>query len=281
LPGGTLIGRMPAQSLRSDLEERLEAARRRWPEIEIDRERFVAHLAAVDAAHEAGDLHVEDLYLAFACAAGSDAAIAIFEKEHAIDIAAALRRIDLRGISHDDLRQGLRAKLFTAVGGPPKIAEYRGRGKLRNWVRVTMLRMRIDAERARKVEPAEAGGTEPELDRFVGEADPELGHLKAHYRQAFRQALAEAFGRLEPRQRTLLRQRHVEALSTGQLAALHDVHRATLKRWLAQAREQLLADTKTALARQIGRGTELDSVVRLIQSNFDVSVARMLGDDYA
>ena len=70
-------------------------------------------------------------------------------------------------------------------------------------------------------------------------ADPELLHLKQHYREAFRAAFASAMTSLSSEERVLLRQHFIDGLNIDEIAALHHIHRATAARWLAQARETI------------------------------------------
>jgi RNA polymerase sigma-70 factor (ECF subfamily) len=55
------------------------------------------------------------------------------------------------------------------------------------------------------------------------------------------------------------------------------VHRATVARWIADARAQLLEQTHAVLRDQLSVGTdELHSIMRLIQSDLDVTVTHLL-----
>ena len=55
----------------------------------------------------------------------------------------------------------------------------------------------------------------------------------------------------------------------------YGVHRATVVRWLAAAREALFAGTRARMRDRL-RDTEIDEVLDLIQSRLDVSVRRLL-----
>jgi RNA polymerase sigma-70 factor (ECF subfamily) len=252
----------------------------RWPNLGLDRRRFEAYLDQRLQGVELGSLRVSDLYLACACAEGLPRAIEAFEAEFERDIAMALRRVEVRGLQPDDLRQAVREKIFVgAPGALPKICEYNGRGMLRNWLRVTVLRMRIDAERRTKAR-AEQPHDEQALDQAaltVLSNDPELSHMKAHYRRALYESLREAFQSLAARERHLLRQHLELGLGTAKLAALYGVHRATLKRWLASTRSQLLETTRHNMRTRVGVAPdEFDSLMRLIGSRLDMSMQQLL-----
>ncbi|MEM1013744.1 MAG: transcriptional regulator, partial [Planctomycetota bacterium] len=60
----------------------------------------------------------------------------------------------------------------------------------------------------------------------------------------------------------------------------HDVHRATAARWLVSARETLAKDTQRILrARLHVTQSEIESLHRLVRSDLDVSLCRILSED--
>lgn len=265
----------------AELREALDAcaaeAAAAWPTFQVDVGAFEAYVLErlpEPSVEALGGLHTDDLYLACACAQGDAAAIAAFEKAFEAPIAAGLARLDKRGMQQDDVRQAIREKLFT--GEHPKITDYGGRGRLRNWVKITVLRQRIDAVRREDARPDRVGHhsvpSTPDVKR-----DPELAMMHGRYKQAFVEALPAAFAQLTAEQRTLLRQRLSDDLTTAQIAAIHGVHKATIKRWLADARERLLAAVRDHLGHELGLGrAEFESVMRLLQSDLDVSIRRYL-----
>jgi len=101
--------------------------------------------------------------------------------------------------------------------------------------------------------------------------------LKGRARESFRLAFETAVRSLEPRQRSLLRLHLIGGVTLEQLASMYNVHRATVVRWLAAARAELLEKTKQGIARdlEVG-GAELESLMDTIQSRLDVSVERLL-----
>lgn len=264
--------------LSARVESALANAREAWPTVSVDRETYVLYLderlprpvtvEALDA------LALEDLYLACACASGLSPAIEALERAYAREIEAALQRTGESGLSASDLRQRLRTKLFGGDGGKPRITAYRGEGPLRGWIRVTMRRLRIDAERRRKASPEVTGDS---FEALAADADPELLVMQDRYREVFRAAFATAIATLTERERALLEGKLQDDLSTDALAREHGVHRATLKRWLAAARGKLLTATMAELEQRLGAtGGEAESIIRLLRSNFDVSVRRLL-----
>ena len=266
------------------LRARLDAARQAWPGLALSDADFAESLrarvaAGVDPQAGLAPLCSDDLYLACACARGETAAIAAFQRSYAGELAAAFARLAIGGSDPEDLRQQLLARLFVAVDGrPPRIAEYSGQGSLRAWLKVVALRLRIDLERRKRDRRDNFTDAERLADVGVGD-DPELAHLKQHYRAEFRAAFTAALALLTAEQRALLRLQAVEGLSATDIARIYKVHRATGKRWLAEARERLVAETGRLLAEQLGgRGVALASIVRLIRSDLNVSLCRGLGE---
>lgn len=248
-------------------------ARAAWPAFEVDAAAFgsrVAELRAEDGASAA--VHAADLYLACACAGGVPAAIAALDRDVLRDVPRFVERFRGGAAFVDEVVQQLRDKLL--VGPPPRMAEYRGRGPLRAWVRVAATRLALDLLRAR------AGSDEVTLDDALAAdptAGPELEAIKARFRDHFQAAFEAAIAALTPRQRTLLRLHHLDGLSLDRLAIMHRVHRATIARWLADARDEIAARTYDDLAARADLApSELDSVVALVRSQLDVSLSRVL-----
>jgi RNA polymerase sigma-70 factor, ECF subfamily len=262
------LGEAP-EALASALEVGLAAARSRWPEgPEPD-----AGFAAFVADRMSSEPRVEDLYLAWWCASGAPAAIAAFEARFADDLRIAAARF--RDHPADELRQVLRVKLFVgAPGSPPRIGDYSGRGSLQGWLRVTALRTFVDVVRSARGHRQEEALDEAEV---IGLVDPQGAVISAEVASAVKRAFAEGVAGLAPRQRVFLRHAYVDRHTLDQIAAHYSVHRATVARTLAAAREQLISHTRAAVASMIGVGPdELSTVVRALDSQFELSLARVL-----
>jgi RNA polymerase sigma-70 factor (ECF subfamily) len=257
--------------------ELYEAGRGAWPSLELAADRFAAFVSRRGPGLVA--LRGPDLYLACACAHRVDRAAALFTAEFGADLERAAVRIRAPGVSPEDARQMLLHRIL--VGDEerrPKIESYSGRGSLRNWVRAVAARAAIDLHR--KGGHRELGATESLLETLTDSADPEIEYLKRHYRDQFNRAFEAAVNALPARSRNYLRHAFIDRLTIDQVAALYGVHRATAARRLAAARDALLAATRTALIEQLEIGeTELDSIMRLIGSRFEVSVQRIFAGD--
>jgi RNA polymerase sigma-70 factor (ECF subfamily) len=263
------------------LAEKLAAGRARWPGLDVAPARFVRFLAERIALHVPFDqaldgLHAEDLYLTCACTDGLAGAVDQFETAHRTTIDVALAGIDGgRGLS-DEVRQRVRAKLFVREeGGAPRIASYSGRGDLRSWVRATTIREAISLLRARGKEVL---GHDAMIAAMPApDDDPELQHLKQLYRAEFKTAFERAFARLDAKDRLLLRYRFVDGANIDDIAAIYRVHRATAARWLADVRERLATDTRELVTAALDVSeSEIDSIVRMIQSQLEASISGQL-----
>lgn len=249
-----------------------------WPSFELSTDVFLAYLAErvpFEAPVEEGlqSLHVADLYLACACSRRDEHAIACFEEAHTTTIAMALSGMGNLGSIEEEVRQRLREKLFVPSGAPPaKIAGYFGRGALRSWVRASAIREALSLVRKSK---REVLGKDEYLAGLPSLADdPEMMHLKGLYRGVFKTAFEAAFAGLSARDRTLLRYKYCDASTLDEMASLYRVHRATVARWLADIRENLLAQTRERMKLELATSdSELDSIMRVIQSKLDISIA--------
>jgi RNA polymerase sigma-70 factor (ECF subfamily) len=224
-------------------------------------------VGALDASH------TDDIYLTFGCSRGDAAALNLFEKRLLSRVPSFLRRIDPAGTLFDEVRQGLRAELLVgAPGKPPRIATYQGRGSLGGWLRVAAVRMAVRLRRSeRNDSPIESG--EP----WMAGPDPELDYIKAGYRGAFGDAFRASFASLSKEHREVLRLYLVEGLNIDEIGRRYGVHRATVARWLARARELLLTETRRVLQERIrASSSELNSLIGLLQSQLDVSIHRYL-----
>ncbi|MCA9646396.1 MAG: hypothetical protein KC492_37175, partial [Myxococcales bacterium] len=161
--------------------------------------------------------------------------------------------------------------------GTPKIAGYAGRGSLLGWLKVAAVRCTLELLRARKSEQSEDVESETERAAALVSRDPELDYLREKYAIDFRLAFTEALGALDKQQRTVLSLYLADGLNIASIGALYSVHRATVARWIAETREHLFSDTRRRLHERLNISeTEFQSIVRLVQSQLDVSVRRLL-----
>lgn len=248
-----------------------------WPTVELAAGDFEHHLAGLaggqlTASWLAGR-PAADLYLACACTAHLPSALVAFDEHCLSQVKSFLASMRPDPAFVDECRQVLREKLF--VGATPKIAEYSGRGSLLGWLRVVTARTALNLKR-RRTESLAGGAIHDAAPDQVSR--PELDYLKERVRQPFKAAIEDSFGVLSSEQRNLLRLHFLDGMTLHQLATLFQVHRATVARWIAQVRVQVLEGTRVHLQRQLALDSgELDSLMKLIDSRVDVSIQQLLG----
>jgi RNA polymerase sigma-70 factor, ECF subfamily len=246
-------------------------ARAAHPRIEIDEDALMTFVRARGA--ELAERHVEDLYLACACAAGDPIALATLEREVLPGVARGLGGIARSDDARREIVQMLREQML--VGAEPGIAAYDGRAPLVGWLRVCAVRMGLRvAQREHRTEALD----DDRLDQLApGVPDPALAFMQQQYGAQFRTAFREAVASLEPRERNLLRHAVLDALGIDQIAAIYHVHRATAARQIKAARAKLVAATRERMRVTLGVGeTELDSIFRVLVSMADVTLREIL-----
>ncbi len=251
-----------------------EAACAARPEIVRDKGAFLAFLSAKPERLDAATEHAGDLALSFACEKGDAAALRLLEAEYLARVPAALPARH-RGDAAEVV-QSLRDRLLVPdEDGRAKIGDFTGRGGLGAWLRVAAVRVALNLERSKKRE------VPLDEDRVLAEraaGDLEIDHLKRQYRLEFREAFTAALEALEARSRNLLRQHYLDGLTMEAIGALYHVHRITVVRWMEQARRALAKETRRELgARLRATPRELESILRLIESQLDVSLRAFLG----
>jgi RNA polymerase sigma-70 factor (ECF subfamily) len=276
-----------AQAATEALGKLLETARAAHGHLGIDDGRFLAHLAGhIPAAPDEwvaalGRIHAADLYIAFACAEQIPGALAAFEALCGAALDGALSGQATAAFA-DDAKQLVRERLFIVgdpeKGGQARILSYAGRGPLAAWVAVSAQRTALSLRRHEVSEQARYRAAAPE-ELSSASVHPELSYLKRMYRGAFVEAFEAAFGAITNRERTLLRLHLVSRLRLEQIAPMFQVNISTVSRWLGGARESLLAQTRQGLSRRLHLAPgEFDSLARLLQSQIDVSLVRLLAD---
>jgi RNA polymerase sigma-70 factor, ECF subfamily len=261
-------------------------ARQAWPELPsvdpevladcveprvADRDDVAAALAELDAG---------ELWLCAACAGGSRAAQACFETHYVSGLDLALRTMSLRPHELDEVKQRVRDKLLgTDADGRPRLLAYAGGGRLRGLVKVVGMRAALDDIRARRRRPDLGGAADAStVDRLMaGDLGPELRVVERQHQALVKAAFHDAIEALPSIDRGILRLHLLERVGIDEIAALHDVHRATAARWLGRIRQHLGEHTRERLrARLRLDAAELDSLLRAVDSRIDLSLSRVL-----
>jgi len=279
-----LGGAEPAPELAAVIRERYAVGRARWAALPaLPPEDFVAHLAVqvppdAEPAAYVQSLVVEDLYLACACARGLPGACEAFDAHWLCRVPDYVRHIDRSPGFGDELRQALRERLLVRrPDGPPRIADYSGRGALASWVRVAAVRVALN-HRARPDEARRRDDTGL-VDQLAGDASPELHLLRARYADAMTDALKRAVAALAPDQRVILRMYFAAGHTTEQIATILRVNRSTAARRLVGARRAVFDETHRILRAGLPIDTrEFASLAGALHDQLNVSLGGLLAD---
>jgi RNA polymerase sigma-70 factor (ECF subfamily) len=197
-------------------------------------------------------LHLADLALAQACAAGNDAAWRHFLDE----IRPGLRRAAhaIAGDEGGDLADGLYGDLFgidERDGRRRSLFEYyHGRSSMLGWLRSVLSQRWVDRVRAaRRAEPLPDGEEAPRAATTAvpSGGDPVEAADLARYLPVLREVVVDAFSALESRERLRLSLYYRQALTLAHAGRVLREHEATVSRQLDRTRRRLRDDVDARL----------------------------------
>ena len=223
-------------------------------------------------------LHLEDLALACACAAGHDAAWEHFVLEHrpilyrsadALAPGGAARELadslyaDLYGL---DERAGERRSLFKY---------FHGRSSLATWLRAVLAQRFVDRVReGKRLEPLPDEDAESAPAVASSSPDPD----RPRFLTLVQRALKGAMSRLAPRDRLRLASYYVQDLTLAQTGRLLREHEATVSRQLARTRKILRDDVEGQLRAELGRDDEVKRCLASVSGDAGpLDLAQMIG----
>lgn len=261
--------------VQAELERLVQAGRAAWPAVRVDDAAFERFVVERLEPAEMASAHGADLYLAFGCVSQDPKALEAFEREHMARVPAFIHRVDKSEAVAAEVQQVLRERLLVGrQDRAAKIAEYAGRGPLASWLRVVAVRVALELQRSKKPEVSHEDDGANELS---ASDDPEMDYLRLRYGREFREAFTESLAALDAKQRTILQLYLVDGLNIERIGQVYQVHRATVARWIAGTRDHLYDDTRRRLRDKLHlEVTEFESIVRLVRSQLDVSVRRIL-----
>lgn len=268
-------GPAPSDAARHEatLRALCSAAREAWPQVGLDDGAVATWLGA--RWRDGGVVrHASDVALACACAAqrpgAHEALLAMLTR-----LARVLKQLGAGRADKEDVCQAVLDKLLLPRNGVLGISRYEGTGPLEGWLRAALVRTALNLERSgRQEDPTEFD----ELARAATlSAAPELSYVRARYRPEFAAAFRHALAGLSSRDRNLLRLHHLNGVTLDALATMHQVHRATVARWLAAARQAAVEATRQGLRDTLKVDEqELTSLIRALESQLHVSLERAL-----
>lgn len=278
LPGG---GAQLADELEPLLEELLAAAQEAWPAVPLPPQELVAHLGRHTPPESEPErllrsLHVEDLFLACACARGLPAALQALEDRYLSRVREWLPQGEAQHDVVSEVQQVLRERLL--VGPRPRILNFSGKGTLESWLRTAVRRAALDLHRRHQGAPLD-GDDDAALQAAALEAggDAEMDAMRAQYWPDFKQAVTAALQELPAEQRAVLRLYYIEELTQDAIARMLRVERSTISRWVTQARRAIFDETRRRMQERLGLSADgFLSMLRIVRSQFDKSMARLL-----
>jgi RNA polymerase sigma-70 factor (ECF subfamily) len=265
---------MDAVDLDAAAQEAWAAGAAAWTGTSLTARDFAAWVRDSGITIEVLGQRPADLYLAAACARGDAAAVAAFDRAF-LQAPGPIGAGRATPQQLDEIRQRLRVKLL--AGPTPNIATYRGLGPLSAWVRVATARVTAHLQE-RERDDRQDGAL---IDALVHMgADPEAVAARLEHQEEFRQALTECLKELSPRDKTLLRMNLNDQMNIDEIGVVYRVHRATVARWLAAIRSQVFDGVCQRLSLKLRSSpSEVASLVRLVRSDVDVSIRRLLAGD--
>lgn len=219
-----------------------------------------------------------DVVLAVACLLGDDGARQELDLWVRKACRHAVSRLCLPQSAVPEIAQQLRTRLL--VGGArtgPSLETFDGRGTLVAWLRVAASRQALMYRRAEAKHECEPHSTSSAVRERL---DPELAMLEVDGAAAVKQAFQAAFDELGPHERMLLAYHYLDGLTYRRIAAIVGVDASTIARRLQKTRCRLLQTTRRMFASRFGDG-DLEQVMRLVDSQLELSVSRLLRRDRA
>jgi RNA polymerase sigma-70 factor, ECF subfamily len=208
-------------------------------------------------------LHLEDLALACACAAGHERAWEHFIREHRPLLYRAADAL-APGSGARDVADGLYGELYglTERDGERRslLRYFHGRSSLGTWLRAVLSQRFVDRVRDhRRLDPLPADEAVIATGSEPGNRDPD----HARYVAMVQQALAAAIARLSPRERLRLASYYAQELTLAETGRLLGEHEATVSRQLARTRKAIRDDVEVELGEAGMTADEIDRAFEL------------------
>jgi RNA polymerase sigma-70 factor (ECF subfamily) len=216
-----------------------------------------------------------DLILVWAVLRGAAGAMAEIDAL----IVGLARRAAGTSIEPAELAQRVRTRLLVGEKGKdPKLATYDGRGRLKSWLWTATKLELLQATRGMGQGPAD---DVDELTHLASpQRSPELSVRSFKDTKLVSKALREALEVLDAKERTMLRMRFVDGVSTEELGKLFQVHRTTAQRWIEAAQAKIMAAMRARLQAEakLARG-DVDSLVGEVAQSISLHLSQVLTKD--
>lgn len=190
-------------------------------------------------------IQIEDLFLALACANGSERAWWEFDQQHRSYLERVSRHLASSDLNAQEVVDLVYVELYgtRVVEGErvSKFATYSGKGSIRGWLRTVIWHSLVDLHRAshdsvsldemtENVGEGHAHSNFAEID--LGGEDQMMDQVtRERYRNATVSAIQDSFSNLEDHEKLLLLYYHVENLKLREIARLVEVPTSPLRNW--------------------------------------------------
>lgn len=190
-------------------------------------------------------IQLDDLFLALACAGGSERAWWEFDQRHRSYLERVSRHLASSDLNAQEVVDLVYVELYgtRVVEGErvSKFATYSGKGSIRGWLRTIIWHSLVDLHRAshdsvsldemtENVGESYAHSNFAEVD-LGGEDQMIDGVTRERYREATLAAIEKAFAGLDDHEKLLLLYYHVENLKLREIARLVEVPTSPLREW--------------------------------------------------
>lgn len=191
------------------------------------------------------ELQIQDLFLAIACANGSERAWWEFDQQHRSYLERVARHLASSDVNAEEVVDSVYVELYGTriVDGvrQSKFATYTGRGSLRGWLRTIVWHALVDLHRASHDEVSldemtETVGEGHAQTQFVqasrgGESEMLDEIVRERYRKTTAKALEAAFAALDDHEKLLLLFYHVEGMKLREISRLVEIPESPLRNW--------------------------------------------------
>lgn len=221
------------------------------------------------------ELVLEDLVLVWAVLEGNAAALGRVDTL----IVGLARRAAGNAIEPAELAQRVRTRLLVGEKGKEaRLSTYDGRGRLKSWLWTATKLELLQATRGMGQAPTE--DVEELTHLASAQRSPEAAARSQRDAKVVSRALRGALEVLDAKERTLLRMRFVDGVSTEELGRMFQVHRTTAQRWIEGAQAKIMTAMRARLQEEtkLDRG-DVDSLVGDVAQSISLHLSQVLTKD--
>jgi RNA polymerase sigma-70 factor (ECF subfamily) len=192
-------------------------------------------------------LHTNDLYLALACARGSEAAWNRFTLMYSRYIQSAATFVTPPSSTPTEIADNVLVDLFLpGPSGRSRIGSYEGRSSLATWLRVVVTHHA--ANERERLRNSIGDPQVPDVPDELATSRMDASLRACRYGTMIRDALRSSCDCLTERERLILLLRYDEGLQFGQIARIFGVHQSTITRQIERACKRLREAVVTTLS---------------------------------